>query len=213
MPASARPDIALRRSVGAAPGPGLISAFAATLLAAMALVLWAGPLLPWARPWLLALPLPVLLGEIALVFSVLALPAFRAEASGRLGPATAGLARGAVLAALILPPVLAARAASPVPGGTVWAAALLVFFTAGGAAAAGAAFGARSLALAAAAVALPALLGFLAADVLPGAGWLSGLSPLVALARADAEGGGWWSGALPGLALLSLAVAAGPRRG
>ena len=195
-----------------APGPALLAAAAAVLLAPIVLAALY-PLLPaLLRSYLIRLPLPVLEVEFALAFALFGLPLFNApDADGR-SPVLTGLARGLFLGAVALPFLLAARIAWPVPAGAVLAGCLLVAALGAGSVAAAARFGTGGLVLAIALAALPGLFGYLAVDVCAPLVRLGRLSPFVAAEMAARGEAAWGLGLLPGVALLA-AVLASPRGG
>ena len=198
-----------RGAVSSAPGPGFIAACCGALILPIAF----GALLPRlpeaGQTYLLKLDLPVLVSGSGVLFAVLVLPLFAAPQANESAPWLTGLARGGAVAALTLPFVAIARTVNPCHWAAVPVCAFIVGLTAAGVSSAAAAWKSRGVAVAAALICLPGLIGWVALDVFPALAWLRWMTPFAAAARAaaDPHPASWWPGAVPGVVLFSLAVA------
>ena len=200
------------RRISAFPGPALLLAALAVLLAPLLLAALLPSLPKVTQDYLAALPLPLVEMECAALFALFILPLFKSPPPEKSSPAVVGLLRGAFLGVALLPLAVIARVAWPVPAAAVLGGCFLVAVLGAGAAAAGAAFGAKGLAAAILAAGLPGLAGFFGdAAGLP-LGWLGALSPFAAIEALGSGGSAWLLGLLPGMGLLLAGLLRRPVR-
>ncbi len=211
MDQTAAPGTTARGVRSGAPGPMLLLALAAFLLAPICLAAGLSYLPGTFRSYVMILPLPVLAAEAFLVFAVLILPAFCANSSEGGNAALSGLWKGGVAATLALLVIVIARVAGPVDDRSLPLMWLMLGATAAGVAGVSTAWGARGAALAAVLCCVPALAGYCALDVYPAVAWLGRLSPFGEIARISDGGSMSWGGYLPGLALLAVSLIGGRR--
>ena len=120
----------------AAPRARLLACFAIFLLVPFLAAAVFPALAPVCRDYFSLLPLPELVAETALVFSLFILPLFAVPRRTAVNPGVSGVVRGAALACLSVPFLVAARPVWPVDVTVILTCAVLVGATAAGTAAA-----------------------------------------------------------------------------